>query len=865
MKSLFFSHRKILSFFITLLSIVGYGVVVFGAQLADGTTPPSGGYAAGDSILNPGCAPGSANCYQNTGDGVGWALTGDAGTDGGTTNFIGTTDAVDFVVKTNGAEIGRFGQNGNIAFGNYTDGVLVGPDTNGNIAVTASGQGAMAWGGSTGNYDYPFASGQLSTAWGVGTKATGPYATAFGDRTSAIEENATAFGTSNTASGSDSTAFGQGTLASNSASTAFGYDTIASGYASTAFGQSSFARSAYETSIGAYGTDYTPTPLGLGQFLSPTDRVFSIGNGDNDSGNNSLLGVWPDKNDAFTILKNGNSAFGINNWEGDSDATSIRLKLNGRFRGIASTEVASSTNRTFNTFEGTLTATGNTTNTAYSTLSGSTVWDGGAFNVSTASGTGGIAGITASVASSPTSSGTISNMNGINSTALHQGSGNIDNLYGLNNLAGNLGTGTVNAMKGINGSVTNLSATGVVNTAYGINSVVSSNVSGATINNAFGIDARVTVQSGGIVNNADVMHLTSFIRNTGSIFSTNGINFSSGMQGSVYQPGIEAINLIKGINFSSTFDGVTDVPSLTAADVYGIYFSNASLQGTSGMEYALFIDDAEAQNFFRTGLRIGVDSDSNKISDVTSGSGSSTLYIGTNTIDTTAPSDQRTKQNIIDTSYGLDVLKNIRVVDFMYDQSIINDNNKQHTGVLAQQVEPLYPEAVGHRTDGYMMVDYKTFIPLLIKSVQELNLKVASMDTLTTPSSTFLSSISGWLGNASNGIARIFTHEICLSEEGYADECITRAQLQQLKQLLPQQNNYNSGGQTQQPVPQEEPVVSETPTEPQPETVTEEPLVETPPTLEPTPEPTVEPTPEPAPEPASEPAPEPTPEIAPAS
>jgi hypothetical protein len=582
MKLLYSSHKKLLSLFITVLSIIGYGAVVFSAQLADGTPPPGHGYLYGDSILDPGCAPGTTDCYQNTGDGVGWSLTGDTGTDGGSSNFIGTTDAVDFVVKTNNFEIARFGQTGNIAFGNYNDGSLIGPDTNGNSAVTASGLGAMAWGGSTGNYDYPLASGDLSTAWGVATKATSAYATAFGDRTSAIEENATAFGTSTTASGTDSTAFGQGTLASNSASTAFGYDTAASGYASTAFGQSSFARSAFETSLGVYGTDYAPTVLGLGQFLSPTDRLFNIGNGDGDNTDSTLMGVWGDNNDAFTILKNGNAAFGINNWEGDSDATSIRLKLSGRVKGTISEQVASSTSKGLNAFETTLTAAADTTNTSYSSLNGTLLWDGGAFNISNVLG-GTLSAVSASSATSATSSGTIASMNGLYSSAIHQGTGLIDSLASLNFVAAKTGTGDITAMKGINGTAANYNATGVIDQAYGINSVVSSNLSGATINSAFAIDARVTVQSGGIVNSADIMHLTSFIRNTGSIFSTNGINFSAGSQGSAYQPGIEAINTVKGINFSSAFDGVTDVPSLTASNVYGLYFSSLSLQSTGGI------------------------------------------------------------------------------------------------------------------------------------------------------------------------------------------------------------------------------------------------------------------------------------------
>jgi hypothetical protein len=51
------------------------------------------------------------------GGGSGWALTGDAGTNP-TTNFIGTTDAVDFVVKTSNSEAMRFTADGKIGVAN---------------------------------------------------------------------------------------------------------------------------------------------------------------------------------------------------------------------------------------------------------------------------------------------------------------------------------------------------------------------------------------------------------------------------------------------------------------------------------------------------------------------------------------------------------------------------------------------------------------------------------------------------------------------------------------------------------------------------------------------------------------------------
>ncbi len=98
----FDGYKKILTFSITILSILGYGFFVFAAQLPDGTPPPTGGYSAGDnSILDPGCAPGSANCvvnpyYVTTASTYNWMGTGAGGSGGSTNNtvFIGVDAGV---------------------------------------------------------------------------------------------------------------------------------------------------------------------------------------------------------------------------------------------------------------------------------------------------------------------------------------------------------------------------------------------------------------------------------------------------------------------------------------------------------------------------------------------------------------------------------------------------------------------------------------------------------------------------------------------------------------------------------------------------------------------------------------------------
>lgn len=75
-------------------------------------TLPTAQGAANSLLLNDG----SGVLSWNTGLGLFWGLTGNAGTTAGT-NFIGTTDAVDFVAKTNATERMRIKSGGNVGIG----------------------------------------------------------------------------------------------------------------------------------------------------------------------------------------------------------------------------------------------------------------------------------------------------------------------------------------------------------------------------------------------------------------------------------------------------------------------------------------------------------------------------------------------------------------------------------------------------------------------------------------------------------------------------------------------------------------------------------------------------------------------------
>ncbi len=93
-------------------------------------------------------------------------------------------------------------------------------------------------------------------------------------------------------------------------------------------------------------------------------------------------------------------------------------------------------------------------------------------------------------------------------------------------------------------------------------------------------------------------------------------------------------------------------------------------------------------------------------------------------------SDKRLKENIHATKFGLEALKAVKVYDYNYKA----DSQKTlATGVLAQELHQIYPQAVRVGGDDEKIkpwqVDYSKLVPMLVKSVQELNEKVESLES----------------------------------------------------------------------------------------------------------------------------------------
>ena len=113
----------------------GTGVNLVGPQGPQGIAGATGeqgpiGLTGATGPQGPQGLPGSQNA---------WSLTGSSGTTP-TTNFIGTTDAQDFVLKTNNLERFRVTSSGNLGLGTSSPAATL--DLNGSLKITNGSQGA---------------------------------------------------------------------------------------------------------------------------------------------------------------------------------------------------------------------------------------------------------------------------------------------------------------------------------------------------------------------------------------------------------------------------------------------------------------------------------------------------------------------------------------------------------------------------------------------------------------------------------------------------------------------------------------------------------------------------------------------------
>jgi hypothetical protein len=226
---------------------------------------------------------------------------------------------------------------------------------------------------------------------------------------------------------------------------------------------------------------------------------------------------------------------------------------------------------------------------------------------------------------------------------------------------------------------------------------------------------------------------------------------------------------------------------------YNILIGNVTSAG--GNNNSIAIGEA-ATNTASNQLMIG--STTRSIEEMVITGAAQTCTIRPDTAGINCTSDERLKTNISDLSPTLDLLKNIRTVNYNWSS---NPNANPQIGFLAQNLKESFPTLVSTAPNGYYQVNYAGMAPILVNSIKELNLKIEGINNLEKEN-TFRDVLIAWFANAANHLTRIFTGEVCLTDPDGTSECINKSELHQLKQLL----------NTQTPPPNPDPIPTPDPT-----------------------------------------------------
>ena len=100
-------------------------------------------------------------------------------------------------------------------------------------------------------------------------------------------------------------------------------------------------------------------------------------------------------------------------------------------------------------------------------------------------------------------------------------------------------------------------------------------------------------------------------------------------------------------------------------------------------------------------------------------------------------SDERMKDNIFIIEDPLDKIKRLRGVEFDWiketapqhikDGQYLPNGSMHDIGVIAQDVQKVFPEAVTERDNGYLAVKYEKLVPVLIEGIKDQQKQIESL------------------------------------------------------------------------------------------------------------------------------------------
>jgi hypothetical protein len=100
------------------------------------------------------------------------------------------------------------------------------------------------------------------------------------------------------------------------------------------------------------------------------------------------------------------------------------------------------------------------------------------------------------------------------------------------------------------------------------------------------------------------------------------------------------------------------------------------------------------------------------------------VYLSQSATSWTANSDERLKEINGTIDNAVDKLKTLRAVNFSWKN---DENKKENLGLIAQDVEKVFPQVMDKSKDGYLGVRYTEIVPVLVKAIQELKAQIEEL------------------------------------------------------------------------------------------------------------------------------------------
>jgi hypothetical protein len=205
-------------------------------------------------------------------------------------------------------------------------------------------------------------------------------------------------------------------------------------------------------------------------------------------------------------------------------------------------------------------------------------------------------------------------------------------------------------------------------------------------------------------------------------------------------PGLEVVGRIKATNITAS--GNITGSSISAS---GKIFTSGTVEGTTVQAGVVAASVSVASTgFVQSGTNTTVGSYLTVGTHITaSGNGtiSGCLGVGTAVPSTTNgliratndviafySSDERLKNNISELSGSVDKINQIRGVEFDWiPKEGIHENEGHDIGVIAQEIEKVFPEVVQTRENGYKAVKYDKLTAVLISAIKELKAEIEEL------------------------------------------------------------------------------------------------------------------------------------------